>query len=138
MPRSGAHPFDISNLSLLPKFNERDLNVFFVLFEHVSKVRSWLDADCALMFQCVLTGKAQKAYSSLCLEDSSSYHKVKSTVLKAYEFVPEVYRHQFKSWEKRNGQTYVKFARDLTNHFKRWLTALEVTTFDDLCDLLIF
>ncbi len=31
----------------------------------------------------------------------------------------------------------MEFARDLSTHFKRWLTALDVTTFDDLCDLMI-
>lgn len=74
---------------------------------------------------------------SLSLEDSFSYAKIKSAVLKAYELVPEAYRQRFRSWEKRSGQTYVEFARDLSTPFKRWLTALNVTTFDGLCDLMI-
>lgn len=89
------------------------------------------------MLQCVLTGGAQEAYSSLSAEDSSSFVKIKSAVLKAYELVPEAYRQRFRSWESRTGQTYMEFARDVTGHFKRWLDALEVTTFGHLCDLVV-
>ena len=129
------HSFDVRNLRLLPPFNERDPDSFFVAFERVATARGWPNADCALMLQCVLTGKTQEAYSSLSLEDGSSYVKVKSAVLKAYERVPAAYRQRFSLWERRNGQTYVEFARDISNNFKRWLSALDVTT---LCDLVIF
>lgn len=135
-PKSSVHRFDINNLCLLPQFNERDPDTFF-LFECVAKARDWPDANCAIMLQCVLSGKAQEAYSSLSLEDSSSYPKIKSAVLKTYELVPEAYRQRFRAWERKSSQTYVEFARDLSTHFKWWLTALDVTTFDDLCDLMI-
>ncbi len=70
-------------------------------------------------------------------EDNNSYIKIKCAVLKAYELVPEAYRQRFRSWEKRNGQTYVEYARDLNIHFKRWLAAVNVTNFDDLCNLVV-
>ena len=126
----GARPFDINNLRLVPQFNKNDPDSFFVLFERVSSARSWSDGDCALLLQCVLTGKAQGA-------DGCSYSKIKSAVLKVYEFVPEVHRQRFRAWKRRSGQTHVEFVRDLTIHFKRWLAALDITTFDDLCELLI-
>ena len=44
---------------------------------------------------------------------------------------------RFRSWEKENGQTNAEFARGFSAHYKQWLTALEVTTFDELCDLMI-
>ena len=133
----GARPFDTNNLRLLPPFNERDPDSFFVLFERVSAARGWSDEDCALLLQCVLTGKAQGAYSSMSAADSSSYVKIKSAVLKAYELVPEAYRQRFRAWERESGQTYVEFVRDLTTHFKRWLAALDISTFDELCELVI-
>ena len=89
------------------------------------------------MLQSVLSGKAQEAYSSLTVEDSSSYTKIKAAVLRAYELVPEANRQHFRSWEQKNGQTYAEFVRDLSAHYKRWLTALEVTVFGELCDLMI-
>ncbi len=97
----------------------------------------WSDSDCALMLQCVLSGKAQVAYSSLSTGDSRSYGKIKAAVLMAYELVPEAYQQRFRSWERKNGQTYVEFARDLDIHFKRWLAAQSVHTFDELCELMV-
>lgn len=40
VPRSDGYAFDINDLRLLPQFNERMTDAFFVLFEHVSKARS--------------------------------------------------------------------------------------------------
>ncbi len=42
-----------------------------------------------MLLQCVLTGKAQGAYSALCVADSKVYETVKNAVLKVYELVPE-------------------------------------------------
>lgn len=35
---------------------------------------------------------------------------------------------------QRKGQ-YIDLARDLSTHFKHWLAALKVTTFNDVCHL---
>ena len=75
----------VSNLFLLPKFNERDSDVFFSLFERLAEARGWLDSDQTL--QCVMTGKAQEAYASLGCD--LTYESVKTAVLKGYELVPE-------------------------------------------------
>ena len=52
------------------------------------------------MLQCVLTGRAQEAYSTLSATDCKVYKRVKSAVLKAYELVPEAYRQRFRSWKR--------------------------------------
>lgn len=96
------------------------------------RARDWPEADGALMLQCVLTGKAQEAYSTLSLEDRSSCSKIKSAVLNAYELAPGAYRQHFRTWARKTSQTYVEFARDPSIHFKRWLITLDVTTFADL------
>lgn len=75
--------------------------------------------------------------ASLSAADSCSYSKIKSAMLKAYELVPEAYHQRFWAWERKSGQTYVEFVHDLTIHFKHWLAALDITTFDDLCELVI-
>lgn len=42
--------FDVvSNLKLLPKFNERDLDVFFSLFESIAEERNWPVVDRVVM-----------------------------------------------------------------------------------------
>ena len=113
--------FDVaSNLRLLPRFNENEIETFFCLFERVADSRCWPDDERTLMLQCVFTGKAQEAYSALSSEECKDYKVVKSAVLKAYELVPEAYRQRFRGWHKTGKQTHVEFARDLMSHFNRW------------------
>ena len=45
--------------------------------------------------ECVLSGKAQKAFSSFPQEASLDFDKVKAAVLSAYKLVPEAYRQDF-------------------------------------------
>lgn len=127
--------FDVStNLRLVPQFNEHDPDIFFSLFERVADTRGWSDAEKTLLLQCILTGKAQEAYCALSVVDSRVYDKVKAAVLKAYELVPEAYRQRFRSWEKSGRQTHMEFVRELSTHFHRWCSSLNVCTFDTLCE----
>ncbi len=138
LPEYSEECFDVlGNLRLLPKFNERDPETFFSLFEYVAESRKWPESACTLMLQCVLTGRAQEAYSALSFADSQNYLSVKSAVLKAYELVPETCRQCFRMWRKAEKQTHLEFARDLTAHFTRWCSALKVDCFQDLCDLIV-
>lgn len=73
----------------------------------------------------------------MCAQEGLTYETVKSTVLKAYELVPEAYRQRFRHWVKSDKQTNVEFVCDLTTHFHRWCAAEKVTTFDGLCQLII-
>ena len=64
----------------VPQFSERDPDTFFSLFERVAESREWSDANSTLLLQCVLTGKAQEAYSALTVADSKVYLTVKTAV----------------------------------------------------------
>lgn len=127
----------ISDLRLVPKFNERDPDIFFILFERIAEAGCWSDANKVLLLQCVLTGRAQEAYSAICGEANLGYEMIKSAVLKSYDLVPEAYRQKFRNWVKGNQQSNVEFVRDLTSHFKRWCTAANVNNFDDLGELIV-
>uniref|UniRef100_G3NXL5 SCAN box domain-containing protein n=1 Tax=Gasterosteus aculeatus TaxID=69293 RepID=G3NXL5_GASAC len=108
-PESVRLGFDVgANLRLMPRFNEKDPDTFFTLFERVADARNWPDADRTLMLQCVLTARAQEAYSALHASECMNYAKVKSAVL-----------------------------RDLLCHFNRWCSAASVESFDGLCDLIV-
>ena len=133
-----SRAFDVGiSLRLVPppQFCERDPDTFFSLLR--ACCRDWSDAERTLLLQCVLTGKAQEAYSALSLAESKVYLSVKSAVLKAYELVPEAYRQKFRLWEKSAKQTHMEFARVLTTHFNRWCISLGVNTYADLCDLIV-
>lgn len=75
------------------------LTHFFTLFERVADLRGLQDADHTPLLQCILTGKAQSAFSVLDAEESRIYEKVRVAVLKAYELVPEAYCQRFRSWK---------------------------------------
>ncbi|KAG1926323.1 thy-1 membrane glycoprotein [Pimephales promelas] len=126
-----------NNIKLIPKFSETDVDTFFSLFERLAGVMKWPDSEQTLMLQCVLTGKAQKAYSSLSVLDSQNYHKVKEAVLKAYELVPEAYRQKFRNMRKPAEQTYCEFVRDLKIQLDRWCIASGVTSREDLLELFL-
>jgi len=95
------------SLKLVPKFNERDPDIFFILFERLADARNWSDAERTLLLQCVLTGKAQEAFSAMSVTDGGSYQLVKAAVLRIYELVPEAYRQRFRSLKKRLSLTLV-------------------------------
>lgn len=70
---------------------KRILIFFFTLLEHGADSQAWPDADRTLTLQCVLTVRAQEAYTSLSASDSNDYVKVKTAVLQTFELVPEAY-----------------------------------------------
>ncbi|XP_044000295.1 uncharacterized protein LOC122847010 [Gambusia affinis] len=103
----------------------------------VADSRGWSDLDRTLLLQCVFTGKAQEAYSALTVDESKVYTTVRKAVLTAYELVPEAYRQRFRTWQRGGKQTHVEFARELGIHFNRWCASLKISTFVDLCNLVV-
>lgn len=134
---SGRSANDVlGELELAPKFNERDPDVFFMMFERLAEARGWSDSTCTLLLQCVLTGKAQEACSSLSNGESVKYVSVKAAVLKAYELVPEAHHQRFRSW-KKGDKSHLEFACDLSAQFERWCSAAGVSSHETLRDLIV-
>ena len=138
MPGLGDPKLDIStSLRLLPPFNEKDVDTFFVLFERVADAQGWPDSHRALMLQCTLTGKAQRAFSALSVEDAKDYEFIKASFLRLFELIPEAYRQRFRGMRRRPDQSNVEFARDLRLQYQRWCVASNVQTVDDMTDLIV-
>lgn len=134
----GDSKFDIStSLRLLPSFNEKDVDTFFLLFERVADAQGWSDIHRALMLQCTLTGKAQRAFSALSVDDAKDYEIIKASVLRSFELIPEAYRQRFRGMRRRFDQTNVEFARDLRLQYQRWCVASNVQTVDNMTDLIV-
>lgn len=105
--------FDITrNICLVPPFNESEVDKFFAHFERVAMTFQWPKEIWTMTLQCVFTGKAQEAYSSLTFEDAADYEKVKHAVLRIYALVPEAYRQKFCSYYKPEALTYVEYVRE--------------------------
>lgn len=63
---SPRREFDlVSNLQLVPQFDESDPDTFFSLFGRVANSRGWPETERVVMLQSVFKGKAQAAYFPL-------------------------------------------------------------------------
>ena len=93
--------FDISkHVRFVPPFQEREIDKYFLHFEKVATSLEWPKDIWTFLLQSVLVGKAREIYAALSLDQSSSYETVKSSILNAYELVPEAYRQKFRDSKK--------------------------------------
>ena len=123
---SGAH-FDITkHIRLVPPFQEKEVDKYFLHFEKVAENLKWPKEHWTLLLQSVIIGKAREIYTQLTVAQSSSYDTVKELILKAYELVPEAYRQKFRNCKKENEQTHVKFARTKEQLFDRWCSSKKI------------
>nr|XP_033964369.1 uncharacterized protein LOC117465580 [Pseudochaenichthys georgianus] len=137
-PSGPAASFDVSrHINLVPVFRESEVEVYFGAFERIAAALHWPEDVWAILLQCKLVGKAQAACSSLSVEDSLEYDKVKGAILRAYELVPEAYRQRFRGIKKAAGQTYVDFAREKKVLFDRWCRACKADDIASVCELML-
>ena len=109
------------NIRLVPKFEEKEVDKYFLHFEKIAESLKWPKESWTLLLQSVFIGKAREIYSSLSIEQCQNYDAVKKAVLKAYELVPEAYRQKFRSAKKESNQIHVEFARVQEQMLDRWL-----------------
>ena len=122
----GTH-FDVTkHIRLVPPFQEKEVDKYFLHFEKVAENLKWPKEQWTLLLQSVVIGKAHEIYTQLSLEQSSDYDKVKELILKAYELVPEAYRQKFRNCRKENDQTHVEFARTKEQLFDRWCSSKKI------------
>ena len=110
-------------MCLLPKFDENDVESFFVTFEKYAESLSWPAEHWVLMLQSAFVGKAQKICTQM--PAGFSYAQMKETLLTAYELVPEAYRQKFRAWKRKPGQTFIEFSREKEQWFDRWYRSLK-------------
>ena len=123
---SGVH-FDITkHIRLVPPFQEKEVDKYFLHFEKVAENLKWPNEHWTLLLQSVIIGKAREIYTQLTVQQSSSYDTVKELILKAYELVPEAYRQKFRNCKKENEQTHVEFARTKEQLFDRWCSSKKI------------
>ena len=122
----GVH-FDVTkHIRLVPPFQEKEVDKYFLHFEKVAENLKWPKEHWTLLLQSVIIGKAREIYTQLTVEQSSSYDTVKELILKAYELVPEAYRQKFRNCKKENEQTHVEFARTKEQLFDRWFSSKKI------------
>lgn len=110
---------------LVPKFNEKDVEKYFLAFEKTAISLKWPKDQWTMLLQTALSGKALDTYSALPIDEITHYDSVKGGILKAYELVPEAYRQKFRKLQKNPNITHVEFAREKKILLDRWLESLE-------------
>ena len=124
LPLDSGKSFDVTkHIRLVPPFQEKEVDKYFLHFEKVAENLKWPREHWTLLLQSVVIGKAREIYTQLSLEQSSDYDKVKELILKAYELVPEAYRQKFRDCRKEPNQTHVEFARTKEQLFDRWCSS---------------
>ena len=122
----GTH-FDVTKyIRLVPPFQEKEVDKYFLHFEKVAENLKWPKEHWTLLLQSVVIGKAREIDTQLSLEQSSDYDKVKELIPKSYELVPEAYRQKFRNCRKENDQTHVEFARTKEQLFDRWCSSKKI------------
>ena len=93
--------FDLAKqVRLVPKFVEANIDEYFPHFKITATNIKWPRESWAMLLHTALTGKAQKAYTTMSAEDCINYDTVKKTILQSCELVPEKYRQNFQPKEK--------------------------------------
>ncbi|CAB4023154.1 Hypothetical predicted protein, partial [Paramuricea clavata] len=119
--------FDVTkHIRMVPPFQEREVDKYFLHFEKVAKNCNWPKESWTMLLQSVLLGKAREIFSQLTVEDSGEYDTVKRLILKGYELVPEAYRQKFHILGKSSNKTFVEFAQEKAQLFDRWCTSENV------------
>ncbi|XP_076044797.1 uncharacterized protein LOC143027398 [Oratosquilla oratoria] len=112
-----------------------DVDGYFKIFEAIALKQVWPKDDWLTILTPKLTGKALQVYNSLDRPDD--YDFVKKQVLHAYAQTPDGYRQKFRSLTKSHAQTYVEFASEKLRQCKKWLEAIDVTTFSKLLNTIV-
>jgi hypothetical protein len=139
--RSGVNisTFSVAQqVRLVPKFNERDVEKYFLAFEKTATTLKWPKDQWTMLLQTALSGKALDAYSALPIANIADYDMVKAEILRTYELVPEAYRQKFRKLQKGQSVSYVEFAREKRILFERWLESQKIESdFDKLCEIIL-
>lgn len=114
-----------SAVKLLPKFDEIDIEYYLLSFEKTMAIHKFPKDKWTALMHTQLTGKAQKVFAELSVEECQNYDILKQALLTAYARVPEFYRKRFRSMVKGNLETYSNFAFRLSFPFKSWLQGEE-------------
>ena len=83
-------------IKFLPPFSD-DIEQLLESFEKVMEIHKFTRDKWSTLVHTKLTGKAQKVFSELSLEECSDYDSLKKALLRAYARVPEFYRKKFRT-----------------------------------------
>ncbi|XP_068239311.1 uncharacterized protein [Palaemon carinicauda] len=128
--------FDLSKArKLLPVFDEKDPDVFFITFENTATSLNWPRDQYVLLIRNSFKGKA--AYVAAQLVQERDYEIFKTAILDAYSVTAEGYRQVFRQTLKNQAQTYLEFFTLKLKQFNKWIDKEQITTLEQLKNLIV-
>ena len=107
---TGAHDVR-SKMSKLPPISDGhdELDSYLQRFKRFTRSSVWKEDKWAMYLSTLLTGKALDTYSRLSDADSGSYGRLRSALLKRYNFTEEGYRIKFCKVRPEQNETPLQF-----------------------------
>lgn len=81
--------------------SEDDIENFISTFEWIATQQGWEKELWGPQLAGLLTGKARAAFTSLSVDDTADYDKIKYAIYQQYEVNEETHRRQFRQDQKR-------------------------------------
>ena len=107
----------------LPTFSDKDDIVSYISrFEKYAEMTKLEVTQWSLHLGSLLTGNALQIFSSLPIDVSMDYYKLKSALLQGFAKTPDTFRSDFKSMKLGNESCIQYFAR-LKRAFREWVSS---------------
>ncbi|XP_068214080.1 uncharacterized protein [Palaemon carinicauda] len=129
-------PFDrTKNIKLVPLFTEYDPEDYIWVFVETANHLNWPAEQWVWLSKPKLSGKAAQVVRYL--DDTKNYKQVKKAIIDAFFITEEVYRQAFRNLCKSNIQTFLELTSDKLRAFRKWLKYAEVTSLEELMNLMV-
>ncbi|XP_076435072.1 uncharacterized protein LOC143274949 [Babylonia areolata] len=111
----------------LPAFvDEKDnIDSYLERFERHAKAMKWPGDQWATDLGALLTGHALEVYSRLSREDADDYEKLKSALLRSYDFSEQGFQKRFRSSRPEKNESPAQFLTRIQNYLERWVELAE-------------
>ncbi|XP_068218467.1 uncharacterized protein [Palaemon carinicauda] len=128
--------FDLTkNIKLVHSFREYDSEDYFWVSEKTANHLNWSAEQWVWLLKPKLSGKAAQVVRHL--DDTKDYNQVKKAILDAFSITEEGYRQAFCNLCKSYMQTFLEFASDKLRAIKKLLKYAEVTSLEELMNLMV-
>ncbi|GBM19609.1 hypothetical protein AVEN_197207-1 [Araneus ventricosus] len=137
---NGSSRPKIDFLSMIPKFDQvnNDISLYLILFESQAQAADVPKEFWASHLLSLLPYEIAQLVAREDVGISRDFEKVKSLLLKRYKLTAEKFRQLFSKHCKSPTATWKDFAYEVRNYFHGWISGLDISTFDQLKELIIF
>ncbi|GBN30033.1 hypothetical protein AVEN_190647-1 [Araneus ventricosus] len=124
---------------MIPKFDQvnNDISLYLILFERQAQAADVQKEFWASNLLSLLPYEIAQLVAREDVGISRYFEKVKNPLLKRYKLTAEKLRQLFSKHCKSPTATWKDFAYEVRNYFHGWISGLDISTFDQLKELII-